>query len=287
MTTNDPDVISPDLRATLRRLKLGRMLDTLPERLALARAQQMPHQDFLILVLSDEASRRDSQSATLRAQRAHLDPTMRLEAWDATAKVTFDKMLLNELASLRFLDAHAHVAIVGPVGVGKTFLAHALGYAACRRGHSVLALRADQMLKTLKHARLDNTYETELRKLIAVDLLIVDDFALDSMDATESRDAYEIFTERHRAGSLIVTSNRGPDEWLAMFADPVRAQSAVDRFTSSSYDLVIEGESYRRRLKPKLTASAAATPATPSPSARRAKPRRLGLHGPRSTRPGA
>ena len=64
---------------------------------------------------------------------------MHLEAWDATAKVTFDRTLLNELTSLRFLDAHAHVAIVGPVGVGKTFLAHALGHIACRRGASVLA----------------------------------------------------------------------------------------------------------------------------------------------------
>lgn len=74
------------------------------------------------------------------------------------------------------------------------------------------------------------------------------------MDAQESRDAYDILLERHRAGSMIV-SNRGPDEWLATFADPLRAQSAIDRFTSSAYDLVIEGESYRTRLKPTLKAT--------------------------------
>lgn len=249
MTPTDP--LSPDLRAVLRRLKLSGMTDTLAERLTLARSQKMAHQDFLLLILSDEASRRDSQSAVLRAQRAHLDPTMQLEAWDTTAKVRFDRALLNELVSLRFLDARAHVTIVGPVGVGKTFLAHALGHIACRRRLSVLAVRADQMLKTLKHARLDNSHEAELRKLIGVDLLLVDDFGLDAMDTIESRDAYEIFTERHRAGSMIVTSNRGPDEWLATFSDPVRAQSAIDRFTSNSYDLVIDGESYRQRLKPK------------------------------------
>ncbi len=246
------DLITSDLKTVLRRLRLGRMLDTLPERFALARQQKMPHADFLLLVLADEASRRDSQSATLRAQRAHLDPAMQLEAWDTTAKVTFDQSLLNELVSLRFLAAHAHVTIVGPVGVGKTFLAHALGHIACRRGHTVLAIRADHMLKTLRHARLDHSHELELRKLIAVDLLIVDDFGLDTMDPSESRDAYEIFTERHRAGSMIVTSNRGPDEWLATFADPVRAQSAIDRFTSNAYDLIIDGESYRRRQKPRL-----------------------------------
>lgn len=244
------DTLSPDLKPLLRRLKLGRILDTLPERLAVARSQKMPHQDFLALVFADEISRRDSQAATVRAQRAHLDPAMQIEAWDDTSKVTFDKTLLNELVSLRFLDGHRHVIIVGPVGVGKTFLSHALGHIACRRGRSVLAIRADQMWKTLKHARLDNTHEAELRKLIAVDLLVVDDFGLDAMDITESRDAYEVLTERHRAGSIIVTSNRGPDEWLATFADPIRAQSAIDRFTNNAYDLVIEGESYRPRLKP-------------------------------------
>ncbi len=245
-----PEMIPPDLRTVLRRLKLGRMLDTLPERLALARQQKMPCQDFLLLALGDEVSRRESQAAVLRAHKAQLDPTMQIEAWDETAKVRFDRALLNELVSLRFLDAHQHVTLVGPVGVGKTFLAHALGHVASRRGASVLAIRADKMLKTLKHARLDSTYEQELRRLIAADLLILDDFALDTMDAAESRDVYEILTERSRSGSIIVTSNRGPDEWLATFADPVRAQSAIDRFTSNSYDLVIEGESYRSRLKP-------------------------------------
>jgi DNA replication protein DnaC len=272
------DIISQDLKAVLRRLKLSGMLDTLPERLTCARTQQMPYQDFLLLLLSDEASRREGLSAAYRAQRAQLDPSMQLEAWDDTAKVSLDRALLNELVSVRFLDARAHVAIVGPCGVGKTFLAHALGHIACRRGRcSVLAVRADKMLKTLKHARMDNTHEAELRKLISVDLLIVDDFGLDGMDATESRDAYEILTERHRAGSMIVTSNRGPDEWLGTFADPMRAQSAIDRFTGNSYDLVIEGDSYRPRQKPHrdgdgtkiLTVSANADPPRQRATARK------------------
>lgn len=246
------DVISTDLRGVLRRLKLSKMLDTLPERLVLARQQKMPHQDFLLTVLSDEASRRDGNAVRFRAQRAALDPTMQLEAWDETAKVSYDRELLNELVSLRFVEAHQHAAIIGPVGVGKTFLAHALGHIACRRGTSTLAIRCDRMLKALKHARLDNSYETELRRFLTPDLLIIDDFGLDVMDANESRDAFEILTERHRSGSIIITSNRGPDEWHPLFTDPLRAQSAIDRFTSSSYDLVIEGESYRSRQKPKF-----------------------------------
>jgi DNA replication protein DnaC len=244
------DPISPDLKALLRRLKLGPILDTLPERLILARQQKLPHQDFLLLVLADEVARRDSVAVSSRAAKGHLDPTMRLENWDASATVTYDHLLFNELTSLRFLEAHAHLTIVGPVGVGKTFLAHALGHIACRRRYAVLAESADDLLKALRDARLDRTHETELRKRLAVDLFILDDFGIDAMSPDESRDIYEIMTERHRRSSMIVISNRGPDEWLATFADPVRAQAAIDRFTSNSYDLVIDGESYRPRQKP-------------------------------------
>jgi len=257
MTTQ---TISSDLRSVLRRLKLSPILTSLPERLTLARQQKMPHQDLLLLVLQDEVSRRDSLSASRRAQAAHLDPQTRLENWDETAEVSLDRTLLNELASLRFLDSHYHVLIVGPVGVGKTFIAHALGHVACRKGHTVLARPMDKILKTLRHARLINGYEAELRKLLAVDLLILDDFCLDTLDAQESRDAYEILTERHRSGSVIVTSNRGPDEWLATFADPLRAQSAIDRFVNNAYDLVIDGESYRSRLKPNFAGATTNTP---------------------------
>ena len=246
------DIIQPDLKTSLKRLKLGRLLDTLPDRLALARQQKLPHQDFLLMLLSDEVERRDSNATTLRANKAGLDPHMQLDNWDPSSKVQYDQELLNELVSLRFIEAGQHVVMVGPVGVGKTFLAHALGHIACRRRHSVITVSADRMLKSLRHARLDQTYEIEMRRLLATDLLIIDDFGLDTMDASGSRDIYEIMVDRHRCGSVIITSNRGPDEWLATFADPVRAQAAVDRFTNNAYDFVIEGESYRARQKPRL-----------------------------------
>ena len=246
-----PDV-SPDLRKALHRLKLGPMMATLPERVTLARQRKMPCEDFLLQVLSDEVARRDLLSADTRARKGRLDPRMVLEAWDETAKVTYDHQLWAELCTLRFLDQHHHVLLLGPVGVGKTFLANALGHIACRRGRTVLASRTDLLLKQLKAARLDNSYDAEMRRVIAVDLLILDDFALDPLDTVESRDVYDILVERHRRGSIIVTSNREPQEWLAMMADPIRAQSAIDRLVNAAYELVIEGESYRKREKPQV-----------------------------------
>lgn len=249
--------ISMELRAALRRLKLGPMKETLPERLQLARERAMPYQDFLELVLAEECERRNQLAVSLRAQKARLDPALRLEIWDDTAKVTLDRQLLAELASLRFLDSHHNVLVIGPVGVGKTLLASGLGHVACRRGYSVLLGRTEGVLKQLRASRLDHTVEREMRRLLTVDLLILDDFGLDALDATESRDVYEILVERHQRRSTIVTSNRAPDEWLATMSDPLRAQSAIDRLTNAAYELVMDGESYRRRQKPTLNRSRA------------------------------
>ena len=252
MATPSSHRLTPELITALKRLKLGPIVDTLPERLILADKQDMPFEDLLLLVLTDEVARRDSTAADARAREAGLDPSMRLELWDKTAKVALDKRLLAELASLRFLEAHRHVVVLGPVGVGKTFVAQALGHIACRHGYHVRFIRADEMLRTLRQSRFDNSRDAEMIDLTSVDLLILDDFALESMTKDESKDVYQLFLERTGHASMIVTSNRDTSEWLAMFDDVLLAQSAVDRFKNAAYDFVIEGESYRSRLKPKL-----------------------------------
>jgi DNA replication protein DnaC len=132
----------------LRAVKLGRCLDTLPERLALARAREMSHAEFLELVLSDEVTRRETTSAALRAKAAGLGPSMCLENWDETTKVNFDHSVWDELCSLRLVDAGHNVLILGP-GVGKTFMATALGHAASRRRYTVSFQRTDVLLKRL------------------------------------------------------------------------------------------------------------------------------------------
>ena len=269
-----PVDVTPELKALLRQVKLGRCLTTLPERLALATTSGMGHAEFLELVLADEVDRRERSSADLRARSAGLDPAMTLDRWDDTAKVTYDRRIWRELTSLRFVEAGHNALVMGPVGVGKTFLVTALGHAAVRRRITVHFERCDRLLKRLRASRLDNSHDAEMRKLIRVDLLIIDDFALQPLDALDTADVYELIVERHRAAATVVTSNREPIEWLAMMADALLAQSAIDRLKSAAHELVLDGESYRVRQKPGISDPHDDETLDPTPTQRRSSRRR-------------
>ena len=173
-TTTAPEHLGADLTKILLTLKLSGLKDTLPERLTLARQHQLSHAAFLELLLADEVTRRESRSAVLRATKAGLDPTMRLETWDEATHLVYDRALWSDLTTLRFTQNATGVLVLGPVGVGKTHLATALGHIAIRRRLSVAFHRADKLFTRLRAARLDNTLEAEIRRITSVDLLIVD-----------------------------------------------------------------------------------------------------------------
>ncbi len=166
--------LSPELKTVLKKLKLGPIISTLPERMVLAEKQQLTLDETLLLVLSDEVTRRDSSASTRRAAKAGLDPEMTMERWDGSSKVRYDKRVLAELMSLRFVEANKNAVILGAVGVGKTFLANALGHVATRHGYHVIFTRADAMLRRLKQSRMDNSRDAVIAELASIDLLIVD-----------------------------------------------------------------------------------------------------------------
>jgi DNA replication protein DnaC len=262
--------ISQSLKTAMKRLKLGGLLPTLPERVAYARKAKLAELEFLELALHDEIARRDEKNLALRLARAGFDEEQTFEGFDWDAPVTFDRDRVRDLFTLGFVERQEDVLFLGPVGVGKTYLASALGHAACRAGHDVLFLRADHMLQALHQARADHTTEKAMRRLLAPDVLLLDDFGLRRLDARQSSDFYEVVLERHRRASTIVTSNRAIEEWIPLFDDPILAQSALDRLAHNAYQVVLEGESYRKRQRP----GAAPIARTPRPILTRRRVRR-------------
>lgn len=242
--------IKTSLKSVLKRLRLSGVLHTLPDRIAYARKTKLDYQDFLELVLQDEIDRRDRVSLQRRLEKAQFEEEQTFENFDWDAPITFDRHRVRDLFGMGFLDRHEDIVFMGPAGVGKTFLASALGHSACRAGKKVLFLRADTMIKELHQSRADNSTDRALLRLIAPDLLVVDDFGLRQLDRTQSSDLYEVIIERHKRSSTIFTSNRDVEEWIPLFADPILANSALDRLAHNAHQVVIEGDSYRKKQSP-------------------------------------
>lgn len=244
-----PEVKS-SLKVVLKRLKLSGLLTALPDRAAYARKTDLAPLDFLELALQDEIDRREQKNMTNRLGRAGFSEQQTFEDFDWDVPVSFDRDRVRDLFTLAFLERCEDVIFMGPVGVGKTSLACALGHSACRAGRRVLFLRADHLLKLIHQSRADNSTERVLRSLLTPDLLIIDDFGLRRLNAQQSSDFYEVVIERNKRASTVVTSNRAIEEWIPLFDDPILAQSALDRLAHNGHQVVMEGPSYRSRQRP-------------------------------------
>ncbi|MGH2499090.1 MAG: IS21-like element helper ATPase IstB [Candidatus Limnocylindria bacterium] len=238
------------LQSRLKRLKLGGMLQTLELRLGQAHQEKLGHLEFLELMLEDEIQRRANKALARRIQRARFEEAQSLTDFDFAFNPKIPSAQIRDLATCGFIERKESVLLVGPVGVGKTHIAQAIGHAACRQGRSVIFDKTARVLADLGAGHLDATWERRLRRYLAPDLLILDDMGLRAFSERQGEDLYELVSERVRRGSTIVTSNRPPTEWYALFPNPVLAEGALDRLINASHHVTLEGKSYRPRQRP-------------------------------------
>jgi DNA replication protein DnaC len=238
------------LEATLRKLKLSGMLDTLEARLAQARAGELGQLEFLQVLCEDEIARRQAKALRERVRRARFEEPTTLEDFDFAFNPKIPAATIRDLAACKFIDVGESVILYGPVGVGKTFVAQALGHAACRRGFSVRFAKTSRLLAELAGGHADHTWEQRLGRLARVDLLILDDFGLREFTVQQGDDFYELVSERHKTGSMVLTSNRTPTDWYGLFPNPVVAEGVLDRLVNCAHHVLMQGKSYRPNKRP-------------------------------------
>lgn len=240
-----------ELVATLRSLKLSGMLDTIDARLAQARAGELGHLEFLQVLCEDEINRRAATALARRVRAARFNEVTTLEGFDFSFNPKVPAAVIRDLAALGFVEAGESAILYGPVGVGKSHVAQALGHAACRRGYSVIFSTASRVLADLAGGRADGSWEARLRRWARPRLLIVDDFGLRAFTASQADDLYELVAER-RGGSFILASNRAPADWYGLFPNPVVAEGVLDRLVNSAHHVAMVGKSFRPNQRPGL-----------------------------------
>src|ERR1700758_860487 len=249
MTIHDPS-----LRAALKTLKLPGMLDTLDARLAQTRDGNPGPLEFLQVLCEDEIPRRETAALARRVRRARFEQHNTFEDFDFTVSPKLPAAMWRDLAALRWLDAGESVILYGPVGVGKSHMAQALGHAVARRGGDVRFAKTSRVLSDLAGGHADRSWGQRIRDYTKPLVLILDDFAMREHTAMHADDLYELISDRAvNSKPLILTSNRAPTDWYNLFPNPVVAESLLDRLINTSHQILMDGPSYRPRKRPGRT----------------------------------
>jgi DNA replication protein DnaC len=231
----------------LHSLKLFGMAESLEKRLADPRQASLSHAEFVGLLVQDEKTHRDNLRLRRLLKKARLREAAALEDIDYAASRGLSRQMLLELASCRWVEAHRSVLISGPTGIGKTFIACALGNAAARAGYTVLYIRAPRLFETLQQSHGDGSHLKALARLARVQLLIIDDFLLTRPAEIEQRDLLEIIEDRYQLGATVVASQCPIGDWHPNLGDPTLADAICDRLLHNAYRIELRGDSMRSR----------------------------------------
>ncbi|MCX6000748.1 MAG: IS21-like element helper ATPase IstB [Chloroflexi bacterium] len=238
-------MLNQQTMSILRSLKLFGMASGFEERLADTKHASLSHAEFVGLLVQDEKTYRDNLRLRRLLKKAKLRQEAAMEDIDYGASRGLSQQVILELANPQWVAAHRNVLISGPTGIGKSFIACALGNTAARSGYTVLYMRAPRLFETLQQARGDGSHLKALARLSRVQLLIIDDFLLTPLADWEQRDLLEVIEDRYQLGATVIASQCPMGDWHPAIGDPTLADAICDRLLHNAYKLELRGDSMR------------------------------------------
>jgi len=246
-------------------LSLTGMAAALKDQLERADYAALAFEDRLGLLVDREATERENRRLERNLKAAKLRMNASIEDLDLHRPRGLDRAVVLSLADAQWVRAHQNVLIVGATGTGKTFIACALAHAVLRRGHTALYLRAPRMLTDLAIARADGRLPKVLATWARVDVLVVDDLALQPLAAPQAADLLEVIEDRAQRRSTIVTSQLPVAQWHDSLGDATVADAILDRLVHNAHRLELRGDSLRRPTEPRVLSVGTAAGASNGP----------------------
>ena len=239
-------MISQTLMDKLLQLRLPAFRDGLREQISNPQYAELSFEDRLLLLVELECNRRLDSRTRRRFKQAEFPIMAMIEDLDFSPERKMDRRLVLELAQCSWIDKALNVIVEGATGTGKSFLACALGTAACRLGYSVRYLHTSRFLLPPHHARQDGSYLQYLRSLSRIDVLILDDWMRDPIQISSAQDLLEVFDDRFGRSATIIASQVPISDWHARFPDPTLADAILDRSIHNAYRISLQGDSQRK-----------------------------------------